>query len=286
MQGGFILKNDENLWGIFKVAGNLYAIDSTYIEGITREPEKITGVPDSPDYVRGIIRIRDKVTTLMDLRLLFDEPPLAKEYHDFSAKMDEGKESHIKWMSTLRECAVENKIFTLSTNSHQCDFGRWYDTYSSPVSAVMKQLKKLEEPHAAIHKEAELFNKYLASPDPNLYKADIEDLIQRADAYLTRIVTCLDGAKQVFNDSFKTMVILLKGDSKRNLGLIVDEIIGVESIGEIYDDSTLDKMKHSALIRSVASDENNENLLLLLNEEKVFQLSDELKTENYKLEEL
>lgn len=141
----------EELWMIFKVAENMYAINSGNILSIGALPDKIAHVPDTASYVRGIIRNRGRIVTLLDIRTLF-------------------------------------------------------------------------------------------------------------------------AVKAMENEHYRSMVITLENSGGRAVGIIVDEIIGVEHLGEMYHDSTLDKMKHSQLLCGVASREQGDSLMLLLDERRVLAM--------------
>ena len=46
----------------------------------------------------------------------------------------------------------EHRPFTLTTDPHQCAFGRWYDAYRSDNGWVAALLRKFDEPHQRIHR--------------------------------------------------------------------------------------------------------------------------------------
>lgn len=57
----------------FHIAGEDYGIDIVYVTEIIGI-QKITEVPDMPDYVKGVINLRGKVIPVMDVRLRFHLP--------------------------------------------------------------------------------------------------------------------------------------------------------------------------------------------------------------------
>ncbi|MDH3393330.1 MAG: chemotaxis protein CheW [Desulfobulbaceae bacterium] len=57
----------------FHIAGEDYGIDIVYVTEIIGI-QKITDVPDMPDYVKGVINLRGKVIPVMDVRLRFHLP--------------------------------------------------------------------------------------------------------------------------------------------------------------------------------------------------------------------
>ena len=69
----------ENKFLLFKLGGEEYGIDIAKIQSI-EEMVKIVGVPDMPNYVKGVINLRGKVIPVIDLRINFDMEE--REYDD------------------------------------------------------------------------------------------------------------------------------------------------------------------------------------------------------------
>ena len=56
----------------FQVGRETYAVPITSLHEIVRVPE-ITAVPDAPGYLEGVINLRGKIVSVMDLRKRFGE---------------------------------------------------------------------------------------------------------------------------------------------------------------------------------------------------------------------
>jgi purine-binding chemotaxis protein CheW len=56
----------------FKVGRETYGVPITTLHEIVRVPE-ITAVPDAPDYMEGVINLRGKIVSVIDLRKRFGE---------------------------------------------------------------------------------------------------------------------------------------------------------------------------------------------------------------------
>jgi purine-binding chemotaxis protein CheW len=72
-------ESQENKYLLFKLGDEVYGIQILYVTDII-EMQKITEVPDMPEYIRGVINLRGKVIPVMDLRLRFGLP--WREYDD------------------------------------------------------------------------------------------------------------------------------------------------------------------------------------------------------------
>jgi purine-binding chemotaxis protein CheW len=60
----------------FKVGRETYGVPITALREIVRVPE-ITAVPDAPDYVEGVINLRGKIVSVLDLRKRLGEATVA-----------------------------------------------------------------------------------------------------------------------------------------------------------------------------------------------------------------
>jgi purine-binding chemotaxis protein CheW len=60
----------------FRVGRETYGVPITSLHEIVRVPE-ITAVPDAPDYMEGVINLRGKIVSVIDLRKRFGEPETA-----------------------------------------------------------------------------------------------------------------------------------------------------------------------------------------------------------------
>jgi len=60
----------------FRVGRESYGIPITTLHEIVRVPE-ITAVPDAPDYLEGVINLRGKIVSVVDLRKRFGKPATA-----------------------------------------------------------------------------------------------------------------------------------------------------------------------------------------------------------------
>jgi purine-binding chemotaxis protein CheW len=81
-------------WLIFKVSETKYAVNSKTITGIISLPKDITPIPSSPEYIKGIIRARGEIITLIELRNLFAMRALNNEQEQMVVSLQDA-ELHI-----------------------------------------------------------------------------------------------------------------------------------------------------------------------------------------------
>ncbi|MGB9235963.1 MAG: chemotaxis protein CheW [Terriglobales bacterium] len=64
----------------FNLGRETYGIPITALREIVRVPE-ITAVPDAPEYLEGVINLRGKIVSVVDLRKRFGKPATAVDRH-------------------------------------------------------------------------------------------------------------------------------------------------------------------------------------------------------------
>jgi len=69
----------RNRYLTFSIGQEVYAIEIKYVIEIVGI-QKITEIPELPEYIKGIINLRGKIIPVMDVRLRFKKDP--KEYTD------------------------------------------------------------------------------------------------------------------------------------------------------------------------------------------------------------
>jgi purine-binding chemotaxis protein CheW len=65
----------------FQVGRETYGVPITSLHEIVRVPE-ITAVPDAPDYLEGVINLRGKIVSVMDLRKRFGDKQATLKKHN------------------------------------------------------------------------------------------------------------------------------------------------------------------------------------------------------------
>ena len=65
----------------FQVGRETYGVPITSLHEIVRVPD-ITAVPDAPDYLEGVINLRGKIVSVMDLRKRFGEKEATLKKHN------------------------------------------------------------------------------------------------------------------------------------------------------------------------------------------------------------
>lgn len=143
-------KEFDKQYLILLISGQKYGFPIKYISEIVPMP-KVTPIPDMKEYDRGIITLRDHSIPLRDLRRLLGLPSLDEEDQDMIQMLKAREQDHVNWVNELIASVEEERQFALTTDPHQCAFGKWYDKYHTDDLNLSLFLSKFDTPHRKIH---------------------------------------------------------------------------------------------------------------------------------------
>lgn len=261
-------------WLLFQLENDYFAINSRRIRGIMICPDNLTRLPDSPAFVRGLFMQRGSIIRLVDLRMLFGMENLEEQREIFHAMLETRKQDHLNWVAELERCIECGEEFSLATDPHKCAFGKWYDSYEADNLAVAHHLRKIEEPHRRLHEAALAVNKCEKHCESCGREKCLKTVMEELRGELVpRIVSLLDEAQDVFQESYREMAIVIE-EGDRRLGLLVDQVHSVEDIvrGEL-DDSGLNIFHNSEYIDGVCQSKVVSGNVLVVNDEKLLDLT-------------
>ena len=147
---------------VFKLRGQFYALSVDYVrELLARKGRTIHAIPGANRVHTGVFRLRDQVLPVVDLRALFGWESMDEQNQEFIRTLDERERDHINWLNELEACVREGREFTLATDPHKCNFGRWYDALMADPQklaelthgdmALNRLLRAFDSPHKRIH---------------------------------------------------------------------------------------------------------------------------------------
>lgn len=259
----------SNPYLTFRSGTLLFALNIDNIQSIVKMP-KITQLPETKGYERGIFRLRDKVYPLIDTRILFGFPPLRKEVEDFRTMLDERLQDHYNWLEALENAVFNGTEFTLTTDPHKCKFGKWYYSFKTDDILLRELLEEIEEPHNKIHAIAE---KALSERDNGNTNA-AKDIIDRSrETDLKRIINLFAVLNETFVKSKTETVINIEKETIR-VSFSVDDVIAVEHIeeqnaSELSDYAT--KLLEQEIVETIAKRSDDDSLIMVLLDEKLLQ---------------
>jgi len=244
-------------WVHFKLYDSLYGISSEEVQSMVYLTKTVT-VPGTPDYIRGMMNVREGVVKCIDLRRMLGLPSIVDEIHDFESMMDKRKQDHVNWLSELETSVKEHRDFTLTTDPHACAFGKWYDSFTTDNVVLKSLLTRFEAPHKKIHRIAITVREFESKEKFTEATAVIEKTRNRQ---LSEMIKLFDSVKKAYAHGRQETVIILdhKGTS---VGIIVDEVVSVEAI--VPDDIDTYMLSTGIPNLQIAKHKHNDALTMLL----------------------
>jgi len=263
---------------LFRLNGGLYCADSRYVSTIMKLPQ-FTVLPDTPPYISGIFPLRGGSVTMFDLRAALKLKSMDEDFSDFTAMLDARKQDHVNWVSALERSIETSERFTLATDPHKCNLGKWYDNFKTNSSELSAHLARLEEPHRKLHEVALRAERCIEARDRDAVADCKKSVFEEArDEYMPRVLDVLESAKEIFRArEFQEMVLVLSGDT--GLGMVVDEVLSVETVEEEELGTQHQLMSQSPYIQRVVKSRNYDELILEINLPAVMRAGDDVSAQ-------
>jgi len=243
---------------IVEVASGSYCFELSDVKEIIRMPE-ITKLPNAPDFIKGLIRLRDDIIPLVDIRNKLGLKSIEDEDNEFFEMLHAREQDHINWVNELKNCVYEKRKFTLTTDPHQCKFGKWYDKFETSNILVSNFLEKFESPHKKIHSIGRIIIDLMNDDKYDKAKSMVE---VDAKKELEELVSLFSELKQVISKSHREFAVIFEIDGQYR-AFIADKIDQIVSIS-VDDIEQSDKISESFYTKGICK--LNEHLYVVLDE--------------------
>lgn len=224
-------------WVLFNIAGSTYGISSEKVLSLIILNET-TSVPKAPDYIRGVINLRGKIISLIDLRKKLGMKSVPEEIKEFEEMLSQRKQDHINWLTELGNSVKENREFKLTTDPHACKFGKWFDSFQSKDIVLNSLLKKIDRTHQYIHSIAIQIKTHQEQKE---YTAAEQILASTWNTDLKLLSDLFSALVDAYRESRREIGLIIEKKGIL-LGVITDEIVSVERLinEELYVADTMD----------------------------------------------
>ncbi len=215
----------ENSWVTFELNHQEYGIRTEFVKEMVllSKPSKL---PDSPDFMRGIINLRGLVIPAIDLRKRLGMASFQDEIKGLIDLLMAREQDHINWLQELQKSVEEKREFKLTTDPHKCAFGKWYDTFLTNNQLLRIQLNKFDIPHKKIHALGETVKEY---EKKQMFSEALELVTAAWGRELAVVREIFDETIKILKDSVREIVIISECNSNR-IGFIVDSVTEVLDI--------------------------------------------------------
>jgi len=210
-------------WMIVRLKGQSFALPTQEVRELVMKPQ-ITMVPDAPEYVRGVMNLRGRVVTVVDLRKRLGMTPASEEVESFCALMAQRRQDHVNWLTELEASVRERREFKLATDSHKCAFGRWYDTYKPDNVWIGALLGRFAEPHRRVHSTA---GEVLAFESREDWEGALGLIEHTRSGELATMIGLFANLQDLIRESRQEIAVVLE-TGNRLFAVLVDEAVAVE----------------------------------------------------------
>lgn len=252
----------------FQVGPEEYALDINAVREILRVSE-ITGVPNVPDYVKGLFTIRNQLMPVVDLRTLLGMKLIAEQH---ITQIDAMKSSHERWARELL-AALESKLpFTGETSAQVCDLGKWLDNFNTASQEIQNTIKEVREPHSWLHDTANLLIKLARSSSD----AALADYGSKFRPLLDSILDHLDNLKESISKNIQEdQRILVVDDGNLTVGYLVDHVNEVIRVPKsIINETPAIAATQKNEIKGVAKLNDGKRLILIMDQGSILTGAD------------
>jgi purine-binding chemotaxis protein CheW len=253
----------ENSWVLFELDQVQFGIRTEFIREMVlfTEPSK---VPDHPQHMRGVINLRGMVIPVIDLRKRLGKSGFLEETENLIETLDAREQDHINWLNELKASVEEGGRFALTTDPHACEFGRWYDNFTTANYQLKMHLKKFDQPHKACHAVAAEIVELLSRDKKEEAAALLHDSWDNKLAVLRKL---LDETIRITRESIREIVIIVESKDMR-VGFVVDRVLEVTDItpGDIEASPKIKNGVPSRFIQGLAKINEEVKILLSVDE--------------------
>lgn len=229
---------DERLWTVLSLSNDLFAVPADDVHAMVML-SAVSEVPNTPDYVRGMFVLRDRAVPVIDLRARLGMETLERETRELIELLNARERDHMNWLAELESSVKERRLFELTTDPHECAFGKWYDTYETDNLLLQSLLRKFDAPHSRIHGIAHEVVALEQAGDLEGAQALI-DRTRSGD--LTDMVRLFESLREQIRESLREIAVVLTV-GEHTFAVAVD---GVETVS-VLDNSTDESINDAAL---------------------------------------
>jgi purine-binding chemotaxis protein CheW len=258
--------NAELPWLVFKLHDLAYTINSRIVTSILQMPPTVTPIASAPPMFRGVLNFRGEVLPLLDLRTLFGLTSGVREAQEMNEQFAQMKEAHFAWVNALRDYLENGTSFTKSLDPATCALGKLLNKYLSSTGTASPVVKSLDLIHRRLHDGGKaLIEK--TKLNPNIKRAElVNDADFKALESIPREVSNrLDQLLETLTGNRREMIVVISNDDV-SLGLIVDEVVAVDSLDIVSSDDKFPSFQTTKYFSGVAESTKIPGEILLVNE--------------------
>ena len=191
---------------VLQIENENFVIPLEYVSEIVRVHD-VTEAPHQPEWVKGIMNLRDSVISLVDTRKRLG---LQSSVDDSVGAVEKAKDAHLNWVNKLEESIIHHIPFTLALEHTKCDFGKacvnFLDRTNLDVR-IRRKLLELDPIHFAVHDEGRMALELAKDGKENLA---IEKAEYIKNTLVPKMINHIDELEAIFHSMIKDIAVIIE----------------------------------------------------------------------------
>lgn len=263
-------------WLTFRLLDQSFAVNvQTVREILPEQGLRISRLPQMPPAAQGVVRIRNEVVSVADLRCLLGMKSLRTETREIIDMFQQHENDHVAWLADLEASVLEGREPDVQLDPNLCAFGRWYKDLNSNKQklndfargdlALLGVIDRFDEPHRQIHQVGERVANLVGK---GMDVEAIELIKQCQNTELKTLIELFTQCRQLFS-TLRTGVLIVCIYQSRTLGLLVDAIEEVLTIRPEEVKQIPNIGEYNSYLRGVVQTAKKNTLLQVLSVESI-----------------
>lgn len=270
------------------IEDSLYAIPIENVVSLSKETDQIQELPIKAPGLIGVSHYQNKVVPVIDIAQRIGVKSGTDGKKDLIDTLTAREQDHIDWLDALERSINTGEKFDRARDPHQCEFGKWLDTFEPRNESLQEIISQFSEPHAHIHTLADKLLNMCAKGDKG-QEAALKELNYERLTTLKRLRSLFSYSREQVSDMMRSILLYVTRDgSTPAYALLIDEVHDAldYKLKDCYSpnqagfDSLLTNDKY---IKAILSDQNQPKAILLdtdkiLQQDHIAALEEEVET--------
>ena len=205
---------------VLEIENESFIISLEYVNEIVRIQE-ITEAPHQPDWVRGIMNLRDSVIMLIDTRKRLDLKSLSEAVQK---AIDAGKELLFAWINALESAIKKGHPFELSLDPNSSEYGKWLNGLLNNAN-VKETIKAALTETVASNLEIHTLGKEALDLLAAKKKESAFEILKRIKSvHLVKIIEVFDGIYKYSKKDYSKEIAVIVEFQGIHFAMLADEI--------------------------------------------------------------
>lgn len=250
----------------FSIAGEEYAFPIEIVKEILRVGN-ITEVPETSEYILGILAVRDTLLPVVDLRKIFCFSDLAR---DVNEELDKILKEHEDFVRDLKNSIETGSPFRCELDPNKCSFGLWMKKFITSSEKINQAIESMKKDHQLFHELAKIILQKVKEHNKEsalqLFENDILPIFKKLKGHFRNL-------KEAISEDIKEdQRILVLEIFNTPIGILVDRIKQVIRVpkNSIEKPPEILKTERSDNLKGIAKLEEGKRIIMLISEESLF----------------